>query len=176
MKIYSYPKKTQSFNGIRIVEANSEQIKYLCDKFPEFVKNNRLFKAESNFHLDFYETLKKESEKTGVSYSWLIKNAEIHGLIDKEKIAKSPLFVFTGKDKIKLELFSTFKYLTSIRTGIKSNLDSIREDFPEHLRGLKSIRDIADKYLPAFEKFLKRNNAKKENFDQLISEIEGKKL
>ena len=102
-------------------------------------------------------------------------NAVRYNLIDSDTIENLPVHVFTGKDKMKLTFYNVKNFIPNLIRIIKLGIKQQNENFPEHLRQAKILKENADMEIPKFKKFLKKNNAKHVSFDEFIKEIkEGK--
>lgn len=167
----------QNFTAIRIVDKTSPRdVKKLQECFTDFANQNRLIRAESPAHNDFYIKLFETAYEAQVPSEWLIRNAEVHKILRPKEFETLPLFVFTQKDNSKLdwhELKNSFAY---IKYGFKKAADYTGGIMPEHLLDLKLLRDFADSRIPVFKKFLAKNNAKTVTLEQLFEEISSNKI
>lgn len=167
----------QNFTAIRIVNKTSvEDVKSLWNSFPQFMSQNRIFRAESPAHNDFYKKVFDTSQNEDVPFSWLVRNAEIYKIMKPKELETLPLFVFTDKEASKFdwhELKNSFAY---VKFGLTKAGQYVGTGLPEHLLDLKMLRDFADDRLPVFKKFLAKNNPKTVTMQELFSEIKNKKI
>lgn len=165
----------QNFTAIRVVKATPKEYMNFTKEFSDFCKNKLIFRADSFEQSMFWENLKKIPQKENASPKWVINNAVRYNLIDSDTIENLPVHVFTGKDKMKLTFYNVKNFIPNLIRIIKLGIKQQNENFPEHLRQAKILKENADMEIPKFKKFLKKNNAKHVSFDEFIKEIkEGK--
>lgn len=172
MQVNYNNKNTQApnFQSIRIVKANTHEFTGFVKNFPNFCKKNLVFKGESFLHSTMYDIL-NSSTKHGESIDWVYKNAENHGLLNISALQDLPMYVFTGFDKLKLNIMMLKNTIALSIKCTKNTIKLLKSDFPEHLIVAKNIKDFADAKLPSFNRFVERNNGKDMNFADFIEEL-----
>ena len=166
----------QNFTAIRIVKVSPQEFIQFNKNFKEFCRENILFKAESMEQALFLQHLSTLPQKENASFSWIINNATRHNLIDSDTIEKLPMCVFTGKDKMKLALYNLKNFIPNLMRVSRFGAEAQRENFPQHLRYAKALKQSADFDMPKFKKFLKKNNAKNITYDEFVNEVKEGKL
>lgn len=173
--------KNQNFTAIRIVKNTSKNdVRMLKEFFTDFAENSSIIRAKSPAHNDFYKKLFEKSANENLPQDWLIRNAEIHGLMKPKELENLPLFVFTGTDCTKLSWHEVKNSFAYIKFGFQKAADYAADCanglLPEHLLDLKMMRDFADERLPVFKKLIAKNNAKTVTMQELYNEITSKKI
>ena len=167
---------TPTFTAIRIVKTKPEQFSAFAENFADFCKNNWVFRAESLHHSNFYDSLAKTAQAENQPVSWIMKNAENHGLINSEKLEDLPMIVLTGKDIKKLAINSLKDTFSLLIFNIKNGIKLIKQDYPKHLLQSKNFKDFDDKKLPDFNRFIEKNHGKHVSFEEFLQEIADKKI
>ncbi len=166
-----------NFKAIRIVDAT--ELDYHCFKrvFSDYCSKNTVFKDKTYNHHLFHTSFKSVANDMGQDMDWQITNAKQFNLLSKtDEVTKTPMIAITGLDKLKLT-FQSFKDTFRLRKYYYKALElSKQKKLPEHLVGLKAVRDFADAHIGEFETFLQKNHAKHVSFEDFCDEVVDKKI
>lgn len=165
-----------TFTAIRIVKAKPEQFASFAENFKDFCNKNWVFRAESFHHSIFYDSLTKTAQRENQPISWIVKNAENHGLLDNEKLKDLPMIVLTGKDMKKFQFNNIKDVFSLLIFSLKNGIKLVKEGYPKHLISAKNFKDFADKKLSAFNRFIEKNHGKRVTFEEFLQEIAEKKV
>lgn len=168
--------QTPTFKAIRIVKAKPEQFASFAENFKDFCNKNWVFRAESFHHSIFYDSLVKTAQSENQPISWIMKNAENHGLLNSEKLKDLPMIVLTDKDIKKFKFNSAKDIFSLLIFSLKNGSKLAKEGYPKHLISAKNFKDFADKKLSAFNRFIEKNHGKRVTFEEFIQEIADKKI
>ena len=164
-----------NFTSIRVVKATSKQFLQFNKEFPDFCKKNMIFKAHSINHFNLYNSMANVAKSENSSVEWVFSNAARHGIINFEELHNSPMMVFTGIDKLKIKLKIVQSFLNILKEDILASTAQ-KNNVPAHLLFSSIIKNLADRQLPFFNKFLKNNKAKYLSYNEFVNEVKAGKL
>ncbi len=164
-----------TFKAIRIVKCSNAEYNQLSQLFGEVLERNGhiLFKNRSVSDIATYSQINKTAANMNYSKDWVFENCRQNN-INLPNIDTCPLYDFTGIDVLKLavyklkELCRSFKHLYITMPGLNNT--------PSYLHSIKTLNDNAEKCMPAFIKFLQKNNAKEIQFDDFMKELKQQYL
>jgi len=177
MNIFPVQQTTQqpNFEAIRRIKCSQKEFAHILENYPHAIGGEvrEMFKNKSPYHSAVADLIIDTAKKMGQTPEWLKQNCELNGL-KFPNLEEAYLYDITGREFVKLGLFKLKGILKIFFYSLK-NTGRAQKEVPQHIVPIKVMNDFAEKNMPRFEKFLKKNNVedvKYEDYDEYMKLVE----